>query len=130
MAGPEPAAFLAQLRYSAMNLKLLLLTGFAGFLLSSPDLLAQPGGGGNGRGAQDSRGGGPGGRSGGGDPNQFFNQMSGGKDVWSRADTPPYMQRRFDSIAAQVGASNGQITRQQYLDYQQQRLGRRRRWPR
>lgn len=108
-----------------MNLKLLLLTGFAGFLLSSPDLLAQPGGADNARGPQDSRGGSPGGpgggRFGGGDPSQFFNQMSGGKDVWSRADTPPFMQRVFDRIAAQVGATNGQITRQQFLAYQQQR---------
>jgi Ca2+-binding EF-hand superfamily protein len=121
-AGNEPAALLGHLRYSAMNLKLFLLTGFACFLLSSPELLAQPGGAGNAGGSPDSRGGFPGGgRLGGGDPNQFFNQMSGGKDVWSRADTPPFMQRMFDRIAGQVGATNGQITRQQYLAYQQQR---------
>jgi hypothetical protein len=47
--------------------------------------------------------------------------MSGGKDVWSRADTPPFMQGMFDRIAGQIGVTNGQITRQQFLAYRQQR---------
>jgi Ca2+-binding EF-hand superfamily protein len=47
--------------------------------------------------------------------------MSGGKDVWLRSETDPRNQRRFDIIAAQIGATNGQITRQQYLAYSEQR---------
>src|SRR5207245_5894787 len=83
----------------------------------------------------DQRGGGRGFPGGGGgrgfpgggfsDPNQFFNQMSGGKDVWLRTETVPQMQRLFDRIAAQVGVSNGQITRQQYMAYQDQRAAQR-----
>jgi hypothetical protein len=103
-----------------MNLKLLLLIGFAGFLLSSTDLWAQPGGAGNSQGPPGGRGG----RFGvGGDPNQFFNQLSGGKDVWSRADSDPRGQMMFDRIASRIGVTNGQITRQQFLTYQEQRSG-------
>src|SRR5439155_27274904 len=62
---------------------------------------------------------------GGMDPNQFFNQTSGGKEVWLRSETPPQMQRIFDRIAAQVNSTNGQVTRQQYVAYQQQRAQQR-----
>ncbi len=57
--------------------------------------------------------------------NDTFNQMSGGKEVWLRTETPPQMQRLFDRIAAQVGATNGQITRQQYAAYLKNRVAQR-----
>src|SRR5947209_1096085 len=109
-----------------MRLKHHLLLGFAALLLSSTEGLGQPGGAGDPRGTPDQRGGGrgvPGG--GGGDPSQFFNQMSGGKDVWLRTETDPRMQRMFDRIALQVGSTNGQITRQQFMAYQEQRAAER-----
>jgi Ca2+-binding EF-hand superfamily protein len=50
--------------------------------------------------------------------------MSGGKDVISRADvTDPRMQFMFDRFAQQAGVTNGQLTRQQFLDTMQQRMG-------
>jgi Ca2+-binding EF-hand superfamily protein len=116
-----------------MRLKLHLLLGVAVLLLSSTQGLSQPGGS-DPRGTPDSRGagqsfpGGGGGRGfpgGGFDPNQFFDQMSGGKEVWLRTETDPRNQRRFDIIAAQVGVTNGQITRRQYTAYQEQRAAER-----
>ncbi|HLJ97486.1 MAG TPA: EF-hand domain-containing protein [Gemmataceae bacterium] len=117
-----------------MRLQLHLLLGFVALLWIAPEGLGQPGGSGNPRGTPDQRGGGRGfpgsggGRGsfgGGGDPNQFFNQMSGGKEVWLRTETDPRMQRLFDRIAAQIGSTNGQITRQQYSTYQEQRAAER-----
>jgi hypothetical protein len=131
-----------------MRLKLLLLAGFAALLVCTSEGLAQPGGPGDSRGSPNSRGGGrgsPGGGGprgsfgggsqgggpqggslfGGGDPSQFFNQMTNGKDVWLRTEADPRMQRMFDRIAAQVGATNGQITRQQFTAYQEQRTAER-----
>jgi len=91
--------------------------------MSSTEGLSQSGGPGDPRGFP----GGGGGRGfpGGGDPSQFFNQMSGGKDVWLRTETDPRMQRLFDRVAAQVGVTNGQITRRQYTAYQEQRAAER-----
>lgn len=83
-----------------------------------------PGGGGGGRGGGGMGGGGW--RGGGGgmmnmDPNERWNQMTGGKDVWVRAEiTDQRQQMFFDFIARSVGSSNGQITKQQYLDWAQQ----------
>jgi Ca2+-binding EF-hand superfamily protein len=108
-----------------MRAKLFLLVGLAAFLVSSTDGLTQPGD----RGFQSDKGGfriSSGGRGFGNfDPNELFNRMAGGKDVWSRADTDPRMQGWFDRIAAQIGVTNGQITRQQYLDYSAQRAAER-----
>jgi hypothetical protein len=57
-----------------------------------------------------------------GDPNAFFNQLSGGKDVLVRAQlADPFSQRLFDRIAQQMGITNGQLTRAQYLEYSRQR---------
>ena len=54
------------------------------------------------------------------DPSERFNQYTGGKDVWRRSEiTDPNMQRRFDFAAQMVGATNGEITRQQYVDAMQ-----------
>src|SRR5262249_2791487 len=78
-----------------------------------------PGGGG---------GGGWGGMGGGGmgggsrDPNDRWNQYTGGKPVWVRAEiTDPNMQQRFDFIARMVGSTNGVITKDQYLAMAQAR---------
>jgi Ca2+-binding EF-hand superfamily protein len=70
-------------------------------------------------------GGDRGGRSGmGRDPNERWNEYTGGKDVWRRSEiTDPNMQRRFDFVAQMVGSTNGEITRQQYLSMSQQRFG-------
>ncbi len=55
------------------------------------------------------------------DPNERFNQYSGGKEVWSRADiTDPRGQQRFDFMAQQLGVTNGTISRKQFLEYSQQ----------
>ncbi len=66
----------------------------------------------------------PGGRS--SDPNERWNQFSGGSEVWVRSKiADPRQQRIFDFIAQQVGVTNGQITRQQYLGFAQQRMAAR-----
>jgi len=66
-----------------------------------------------------------GGRFGGGggqfDPGAIFDRMSGGKDVLVRTDiTNPWQQQSFDAIARSLGITNGQLTRQQYIDGSQQ----------
>jgi Ca2+-binding EF-hand superfamily protein len=83
-----------------------------------------PGGmfGGRGFGGPGGMGGGRGFGGGGFDPNQMFDMMSKGKDVVKRADLDPMTGMRFDRIAAGLGITNGQLTRQQYLDYMQQRM--------
>src|SRR5437773_2711933 len=113
-----------------MRLKLHLLLGIVALFLSSTEGQSQPGGtdprGTPGGGGFPGGGGGRGFPGGGfGDPNQLFNQMSGGKDVWLRTETDPRNQRRFDMIAAQIGATNGQITRQQYMAFQADRAAQR-----
>src|SRR5438045_1925554 len=70
-----------------------------------------PGGGRGDRGDRGDRGGfgGPGGDRGsmrgmsGGDPSQFFNMLSNGKDVITRDDVNPMMQRMVDSIMQRAG---------------------------
>src|SRR5262249_27539066 len=60
----------------------------------------------------------------GGDPNQFFNMLSGGKDVINRADiTDPMQGAMFDRMAQRMGITNGQITRQQFTTMMQNRMG-------
>jgi Ca2+-binding EF-hand superfamily protein len=97
-----------------------------------------PGGGGGFPGGGFGRGGGGfqggGGRGGGGrwnqDPNERFNQMTGGKDVWKRSEIPdPSQQQRFDRIAGMLGITNGEITRQQYVGMMEQFRGLRRGGP-
>src|SRR5438132_3509466 len=51
--------------------------------------------------------------------------MSGGKEVSLRTETDPRMQRMFDRVTAQIGVTNGQITRQQFTAYQAQRTAER-----
>ncbi len=91
-------------------------------LFSSGLALAQEGGG--------WRGGGGGWRGGGGgwslDPNEMFNRMSNGKDAVTRADiTNPMMQGMFDRMMERMGNSTGQITRDQFVTYMNQRRAER-----
>jgi Ca2+-binding EF-hand superfamily protein len=105
-----------------MRVAPVLLMGTAALFLGLAECLAQPPG-------ENGFGGGRGGRgfSSGYDPNESFNRLSNGKDVWSRADiSDPSQQRYFDSMAERLGVSNSQITREQYLNYQQERSLRRR----
>lgn len=75
----------------------------------------QPGEGGRGFGGM------PGG-GGGFDPNRLFDMMARGKDVVNRADLDPMMQGMFDRFARNMNLPNGQMTRQQFTEYMQQRM--------
>src|SRR5205823_13018941 len=76
-----------------------------------------PGGGGGGF---RQRGGGGGGR-GFGDPSQWFDRLSNGKNVWVRSESPnEFSQGFFDRIAQSMNITNGQITREQFVTYMQQ----------
>lgn len=60
------------------------------------------------------------------DPNQFFDRLANGKEVWVRSDiTNPFMQGMFDRIVERLGITNGQITREQFATYSQQRAAER-----
>ncbi len=122
-----------------MRLRRMLLIGTLTLLLGPATALTQmgqPGGGprggfpgGGGGGGFPGRGGGGGGGNFRGqmnmDPNERWNQMTGGKDVWVRsAITDQRQQFFFDMIARQAGVTNGQITRQQYLDFTNQMRAR------
>ena len=110
-----------------MKTRLLVLAGFAALLLNATEGRTQPGGPGGPPNAPDFRGGGRGGPGGGNfDPGQFFDQLANGKDVWNRAETEPRFQRMFDRVASTLGITNGQITRQQFMAYQDQRAAQRR----
>lgn len=55
------------------------------------------------------------------DPNDRFNEYTGGKEVWKRSEiTDPYMLSRFDRTAGMLGITNGEITRQQYVGMTEQ----------
>ncbi len=51
------------------------------------------------------------------DPNGFFDKLSGGKDVWKRSESDSRGQMIFDRFAERLGVTNGEITRQQFLSY-------------
>jgi Ca2+-binding EF-hand superfamily protein len=99
-----------------MRAKLFVLVGIAGLLAATTEALTQfpPPGGGFSRGK---------GRM---DPNEFFDRVANGKNVWSRAEsTSPFAQAIFDRMAERLGITNGQITREQYMAYAQQRAAER-----
>src|SRR5262245_58229405 len=58
----------------------------------------------------------------GGDPTRLFDMMSRGKDVISRNDVDPMFQGMFDRFAERMGITNGQMSRQQFTAYMQQRM--------
>src|SRR5260370_4627835 len=68
--------------------------------------------------AQQEGGGQPGRSPSGYDPGQYFERMSGGQEVWVRPQSEGRKQAFFDRVAASLGITNGQITRQQWLDGQ------------
>ncbi|HEX4592297.1 MAG TPA: EF-hand domain-containing protein, partial [Gemmataceae bacterium] len=80
-----------------------------------------PGGEGGGRGGRGNRGfGGPsdggqgGGRGGFGDPSQFFDRLSGGKNVIIIDQLDDRMKMMASRMAQTMGVTNGQITREQF----------------
>jgi hypothetical protein len=91
---------------------------------SQPPAGSEGGNGGRdipGAGRNDGRDGG--GRRFGGDPNQFFDRLSNGKDVINRSEnTDPGMQMMFDRMAERLGVTNGQITRAQFTEMMRQRM--------
>jgi Ca2+-binding EF-hand superfamily protein len=57
------------------------------------------------------------------DPSKLFDMMSGGKDVVTRDGLPnPLLVGMFDRYAERMGITNGQITREQFNAYMQQRM--------
>jgi Ca2+-binding EF-hand superfamily protein len=55
------------------------------------------------------------------DPAERWNQMTGGKDVWVRSQiTDQRQQFFFDMMARGLNVTNGQITRDQYMQWSQQ----------
>ena len=120
----------------------LILLFAAVLLMASPVVvMAQPGGfqgggrGGGGRGGRGGRGGGRGGRGGRQfDPNMFFNLLSGGKDYIVVADMlsnpmisarDPNAKDRIESFMQAHGITNGQLTREQFALYMQERMAER-----
>jgi hypothetical protein len=102
-----------------------LVGGVALFMAPTAGLTQFRGGGGGGGWGGGGWGGGPRGFAT-SDPNEFFNWLSGGKDVIVRAQiADPRMQGMYDGIARRMGNNSGQITRQQYLAYSQQRMAER-----
>jgi Ca2+-binding EF-hand superfamily protein len=84
----------------------------AGLLFTNLVVAQPPGGGGDsGRGGRGGRGGGGGGF---GDPSQFFDRLSGGKDVIIIDQLDDRMKGMAQRMAAGAGISNGQITREQF----------------
>jgi Ca2+-binding EF-hand superfamily protein len=76
------------------------------------------GGGGFGGGGKGMRG------MGMGDPSQLFSMMTGGKDVWVRADIRDERQQGFfDRIAQSANVTNGQLTREQFQQGMSQMRG-------
>ncbi|OAI47609.1 hypothetical protein AYO44_01660 [Planctomycetaceae bacterium SCGC AG-212-F19] len=58
-----------------------------------------------------------------GDPSKLFDMMSGGKDVITRDTLPnPLLVGMFDRYIDKLGITNGQITRQQFNAYMEQRM--------
>jgi Ca2+-binding EF-hand superfamily protein len=94
-----------------MKLRHLLLTGALGLSLTATEAFTQPpsGGGGGGRG---NRGGGFGGF----DPAQMFDRMAQGKGTIVIAEQDPRRQQFLNMIAQQLNITNGQITRDQYIE--------------
>jgi hypothetical protein len=98
-----------------MRARCLVFLGLVAALLATAEGLTQPPSGGF-----PSRGG-KGGR--GGDPNQIFDFMSGGKDVITRAEMDA--QRgpgSFDRMAQRMGFNGDRITRADYVNSMQQRM--------
>ncbi len=66
------------------------------------------------------------GRAGNMDPNAFFDRLSNGKDVLVRSEIAnPWAQRMFDRVAERLGVTNGQITREQFVNAMRQRMAER-----
>ena len=114
--------------------RLFLLCGALMLFIVPAMVLGQPGGppgGGGGRGGRGGRGGG--GR--GFDPNMIFNLLSGGKDYIVVAEMlanpmvsarDPGAKERVESFMQRHGITNGQLTREQFAQYMEERMAERR----
>jgi len=108
-----------------MRARLYIVLGVAILLLGPMQGLTQyPQGGGMPGGGFGGFGGGKGGRGGFNfDPGQMFDQMAGGKSVVTLSEiTDPRQQRMIERATQALGITNGQITREQYVTYSQQRM--------
>jgi Ca2+-binding EF-hand superfamily protein len=81
----------------------------AGLVVALPAGAQPPGGGDYGRGDRGDRGG-----RGFGDPSQFFERLSGGKNVIVIDQLDERMKGMAQRMAAAAGITNGQITREQF----------------
>lgn len=96
-----------------MRYKLFLLIAAVGLLIGPGTGQTQNPGSGN----EQGRGGDNNGQDGGKvDHGQWFDQLSRGRPVWKRYKiTNPRMERLFDKMASQLGVTDGEITRQQFI---------------
>jgi Ca2+-binding EF-hand superfamily protein len=121
-----PDLFVHPLRgVKAMRSRRILLVAALALFIGPASALTQFGqqpGGGFGRGGGGFQGGG--GFRGGMmnlDPAERWNQMTGGKDVWVRSQiTDQRQQFFFDMMARGLNVTNGQITRDQFMQWSQQ----------
>ena len=114
--------------------RMFLLCGALLLFIGPAMVMGQPGGPPGGGGGRGGRGGGRGGR-GGFDPNMIFNLLSGGKDYIVVAEMlanpmvaarDPGAKERVESFMQRHGITNGQLTREQFAEYMQERMTERR----
>ena len=100
-----------------MRARILVLLGAMALLLGPTEGQTQNPGGGN---FQMRRGLGGGGMP---DPGQTFDRLAAGKQVLTRNDiTNPFMQQMFDRMTSSLNITNGQLTRDQYVQASQQMM--------
>lgn len=59
------------------------------------------------------------------DAGAIFDRMSGNKDVWKRSDAEANGQTsRFDRLASDMGVTNGEITRAQFVAYMEKKMAK------
>jgi Ca2+-binding EF-hand superfamily protein len=104
-----------------MRARFYILLGVVAFLTAATQGLSQypRGGGSSGKSSGDSSGK----MSYYSDPSGFFDKMAEGKPVWIRAQmTNPMALSMFDRVAQRTGNTTGQITREQFVAYVDQRV--------
>jgi hypothetical protein len=106
-----------------------ILVGLCAILLSAPMAMTQPGPGGPPPGGFGGRGFGRGGGGRGGgrggfnfDPGAMFDRFAQGKNVLKRTDLDERQQRWFDRVAQAAGVTNGELTRDQWIQGSQNQM--------